>query len=79
MEQVQADLPYKAFPTSDGVVAVSYTHLDVYKRQLIISRYPRVGLALESGDDVIDRDDHAGYFEAGSLLYFVLDVYKRQL
>ena len=47
----------------DGVYAVSYTHLDVYKRQAL-------GASLKGGDVSINKE---------AVSYTHLDVYKRQL
>ena len=45
----------------DGPKAVSYTHLDVYKRQCLVRRF-----AAQADEQVGDRDFHRADFLAGA-------------
>ena len=76
---------------ADGLVTVSYTHLDVYKRQIFTSEMedelsvvePDLKLVLESENPrkmVIDQDTTTRLLKAlYAVSYTHLDVYKRQL
>ena len=67
----------------DGINAVSYTHLDVYKRQVNIKENDNVSDIKYATDDTInDWLDDDFFFTFIRYLYTVsythLDVYKRQ-
>ena len=71
-------------PLRSSITPVSYTHLDVYKRQLKRYEIPASKLVLELGYSV-DYEDEKEDFEPDEadtvepVSYTHLDVYKRQL
>ena len=58
-----------------NVMAVSYTHLDVYKRQL----QSQHNLNISGGTDKVRYFISAGAYTQGGLFSEFEDVYKRQL
>ena len=64
MAQVRATLAADCFHAFHAVAAVSYTHLDVYKRQ---------------NQDGLTGQVHLGAEVFGAVEALFLDVYKRQI
>ena len=65
--------------------AVSYTHLDVYKRQALMRYYARRGVVLAENEIFVgdgaksDIGNILDLFDVDTVSYTHLDVYKRQV
>ena len=67
----------KVVSEKDGVTAVSYTHLDVYKRQGLLQQ--KYSLPSVSPSVIPERGLRLPLDRTRSVSYTHLDVYKRQL
>ena len=74
MEQAEAEIPAK-YGVIVGIYPVSYTHLDVYKRQEMLRTLHASGVRVDHEFDIRERID---FYEALCKSHGG-DVYKRQV